>query len=67
MGDSYLGLGLPDDAVAVYEKAVAIRRSTADADTQEVLASITNLAIALQAAGRLDEAVPLHQESLERN
>jgi tetratricopeptide (TPR) repeat protein len=65
LGLSLLGLGEPQSAIAVFERALATRKAALAADDPKVLDSMYNLASAYQAAGRLEEALPLHEQALE--
>jgi serine/threonine protein kinase/tetratricopeptide (TPR) repeat protein len=66
LGQSYLYLGEPAQAVRQLERTVALRRVALGVDNAETLASTTHLARAYQESGRIADALRLHQETLER-
>lgn len=65
IGRSYLGLGLYEQALAQLEAALAIRTRCLDGDAPEVLASLSDVATALQNLSRLDEAQTQFERALD--
>ena len=63
MGQSYLYLGEPALAIRHHESALALRRQLRP-DHPETLTSMSSLATAFWSAGRLAQAVTLHEETL---
>ena len=64
-GDSLLGLGEPGKAIVLLEKARATRQAKLGPEHPDTLTSMNNLALAYQAAGKLDLALPLFEETLK--
>ena len=64
LGDSQLGLGYPEKAVALFTKARATFTAQLGPDHPDTLWSMNNLAFGYQAAGKLDRALPLFEETL---
>ena len=48
----------------MYEQALAARERVLGPDHPDILVSRNNLGAAYQAAGRLDEAIPLYEQAL---
>ena len=65
IGRSYVGIGQYDEAVPVFETALALRKQHLEPHHSDTIASLNNLAVAYQHAGRLDEAVSLYEETVE--
>ena len=53
-----------DEAISLYEQALAARERVLGPDHPSTLQSRSNLATAYRAAGRLDEATSLHEQTL---
>ena len=64
LGQSLFGLGEYHLAVEVLEKARSTRKAVLGPDHPDTLSSMNNLATAYRAAGKLDKALPLHEETL---
>jgi hypothetical protein len=64
-GRSLLGLGEPGKAIVLLEKARATRQANLGPKHLNTLRTMNNLAGAYQAAGKLDLALPLYQETLQ--
>jgi eukaryotic-like serine/threonine-protein kinase len=67
LGLTYLSLGLPAKAIEVFTKSQAIRVEVLGGEHSDTLTSISNLASAYRAAGRLKQALPLYEETLNAN
>ncbi len=65
LGRSLLSLGHPRPAIDLFVKARATRSSALGADHPDTLASMNNLAEGYHAAGQLDKALPLLEETLK--
>ena len=67
LGLSYLYLGEPALAIRQHELALALRRQAKlGPDHPDTLTSMNDLAVAYRAAGRLADALALHEETLKR-
>jgi serine/threonine protein kinase/tetratricopeptide (TPR) repeat protein len=66
LGTTYRGLGLYDRAVSLLTQAAAVREVALGPDHPDTLATRNNLAIASYFAGRLSEAIALHEGTLKR-
>lgn len=55
-----------NEALPVFEDALRRRRATLGPDQPDTIVSMSNLAVAYQAAGRLAEALPMFEEALAR-
>jgi serine/threonine protein kinase/tetratricopeptide (TPR) repeat protein len=66
LGDTYQGLGLPDKAVGLYEKARALQEATLGPDDAATLETMTGLAYALKDANRPAEAIAVAEKALTR-
>ena len=64
LGESQLGLGYPEKAIALLTKARATFTAQLGPDHPDTLGSMNNLAEGYQAAGKLDRALPLFEETL---
>jgi serine/threonine protein kinase/tetratricopeptide (TPR) repeat protein len=67
LGATYWYLGDSKGAIKQYERALALRREQLGPDHPHTLASVNNLAAALQGAGRLDKALPLSEQTLAKS
>jgi serine/threonine protein kinase len=65
LGVSLLGLGDPAQAVILFEKARATLATRLGPDHPDTLSSMNDLALGYQEAGKLDLALPLHEEILK--
>ncbi len=65
LGRSLLGLGDPGQAIILFAKARATRTAKLGADHPLTLMSLGNLAAGYAAAGKLDLALPLLEETLK--
>jgi serine/threonine protein kinase/tetratricopeptide (TPR) repeat protein len=65
LGNTYLGLGLYDQAVDLHTKARAVREAALGLDHRDTLQSRSHLAVAFRQAGRTTEAIALQKETLE--
>ncbi len=65
LGMSLLHLGHPQAAIGLFVKARATRSTQLGADHPHTLMSMANLAVSYQDAGKLDLALPLHEETLK--
>jgi eukaryotic-like serine/threonine-protein kinase len=65
LGQTYLGLGLKDDALDSFEKAQTLREKALGGDHPETLVSLNDLAEAYRAKGQLDIAIPLLKKTLD--
>ena len=66
LGQSYLYLSEPALAIRHHEHALELRRRALGPDHPDTLTSMSSLATAYWAAGRLEDAIRLHKEALER-
>jgi serine/threonine-protein kinase len=66
LGETYLGLGLYEKAVATHAKARAVREAANGPDHLNTLQSRNNLARAYVAAGRTSDAIRMHEETLKQ-
>ena len=64
-GHSLLSLGEPGKAIMLLEKARATRQAKLGPEHPHTLTNMNDLALAYQAAGKLDRAVPLLEETLK--
>jgi tetratricopeptide (TPR) repeat protein len=64
LGQTYLGLGLPPDAVKVHEGAWSLRKSVLGPEHRDTLRSMAHLGGAYATAYRTAEAIPLTEEAL---
>ena len=64
LGQSQLGLGYPEKAIALLTKARATFTAHLGPDHPETLNSMNTLAIGYQDTGKLDRALPLLEETL---
>jgi serine/threonine protein kinase len=65
IGQTYMGLGLPNEAVDILEQAVALCREHLGADHVATFHSKNKLGVAYKNAGRLPEALLLLEETLK--
>ncbi len=65
LGNTYLGLGLPDPAVVQFERAVELAAATYPNDHPELLTARHNLALGFKEQGRFDEAETLLRPTLD--
>jgi serine/threonine protein kinase len=65
LGVSLLHLGYPQEAIPLFTKALATRRSQMGGDHFETLASMNNLALAYGDAGKPNQALPLFEETVK--
>ncbi|MCL6503968.1 MAG: serine/threonine-protein kinase, partial [Pirellulales bacterium] len=63
LGRSLLGLGEAPLAITLFERAFATQKARLGPEHPDTLTSMNNLALAYQAAGRLDEALPLYEQA----
>jgi serine/threonine protein kinase len=66
IGRTYLGLGMPQDALLVLQRALELRRSELGGDQPETIEALHGVAQAFQDAGRLDKAIPILETTLVR-
>src|SRR5207245_8153150 len=66
IGQTYYGLGLSGEALAVWEQTRAFQQQHLGPDHPDTLQSMNNLAAAYLAVGRLTDALPLFEETLKR-
>jgi tetratricopeptide (TPR) repeat protein len=66
IGETFSGLGMPQESLAVSQRALTIRRQGLGEDHPETLDSMNNVAMAYQDAGRLDQAIPLLEVTLAK-
>ncbi|MBI3469664.1 MAG: serine/threonine protein kinase [Planctomycetes bacterium] len=66
VGETYYGLGLFDKAVALLERACALRRDQLGDDHEDTLTSMNNLTVVYLSAGQFGKALPLIEQTLER-
>jgi tetratricopeptide (TPR) repeat protein/tRNA A-37 threonylcarbamoyl transferase component Bud32 len=66
IGETFSGLGLPQESLAAFRRVAALRRETLGEDHPETLAATRHLAVALQDVGRLDQAIPLYESVLAK-
>jgi tetratricopeptide (TPR) repeat protein/tRNA A-37 threonylcarbamoyl transferase component Bud32 len=66
IGETFSGLGLPQESLSAFQRVVDLRRQTLGPDDPETLASMSHLAAALQDAGRVDEAISLYESTLSK-
>ena len=62
IGTALLSLGHPHEAITLFEKVRDTRTAALGSDHPDTLASMSNLAVSLQRAGKLASALPLYQE-----
>jgi serine/threonine protein kinase/Tfp pilus assembly protein PilF len=65
VGQTFRGLGLIAETVAVVEKALAIRRQELGNDHPDTLAAMNELAGGCEAAAQFNRAISLYQEVLQ--
>ena len=65
LGQTYLGLGLYDEAISTLTEAVRVRQEALGSDHSDTLSSRNLLANAYIAAGRTSEAIKLHEATLK--
>ncbi len=65
LAQTYLGLGLPAQALPLHEQARTVRSDALGPDHPDTLSSMNNLALAYSATGRRAEAIPLLEQTLE--
>ncbi len=65
LGRSQLGLGFPEKAILLFTKARATRTGELGSEHPHTLTSMGHLAGAYQDAGKLDQALPLLEETLK--
>jgi serine/threonine protein kinase len=63
--ETYLGLGIYQDAIRTAKHAVILGKRFAGVDHPNTLDSLNNLAAAYQKAGQLDKALPIFEETLQ--
>jgi serine/threonine protein kinase/tetratricopeptide (TPR) repeat protein len=66
LGRTYMGLGLYHKAVTILAQALEARQAASGADHPDTLATRSILALASTYAGRVAEALALHESTLER-
>src|SRR5690606_38498617 len=67
LGRAQLSLGYADKAIVLFTRARDTFASRLGPDHRDTLASMNNLAMGYQDAGRLDRALPLYEEALALN
>jgi len=65
LGQTYLGLGLPEKAVECFTTAWAVWEVALGPDDANTLTSRNNLAVSYRAAGRTTEAIALNEQTLK--
>lgn len=65
IGRSYVGLGLLNDPIPLFEQARELRAAKFGPEHPDTLTSMNNLANAYRAAGRLADAASLHEQTLK--
>jgi eukaryotic-like serine/threonine-protein kinase len=66
LGETFGGLGMPQQSFAVFQRALSLRRQKLGDNHVDTLASLHNLAMAYQDGGRLDQAIPILEATLEK-
>jgi eukaryotic-like serine/threonine-protein kinase len=66
LGRTYLGLGLYDRSVTILTQARGVRQAALGPDHRDTLESCNNLANAYRSAGKLPDAVALHEATLRQ-
>jgi serine/threonine protein kinase len=66
IGETFGGLGMHQESFMVFERALILRRAQFGDDHPDTLASMNNLAMAYQDAGRFDKAIPVLETTLEK-
>ena len=66
IGETFSGLGLPQESLDAFERVTKLRREALGDDHPATLASMSHLAAALQDAGRIDQALELFESVLSR-
>ena len=64
-GQSLIGLGEPDRAIILFQKARETRKEMLGPDHPDTLQSMGNIAVAFMSAGKLDLALALSDETLK--
>ncbi|MBI1904194.1 MAG: serine/threonine protein kinase [Planctomycetia bacterium] len=64
LGQTYVGLGLPREALPLCAEAMELRRENLGEDAPETLVSVCNLANAQHEAGDFENALPLSEKAL---
>jgi serine/threonine protein kinase len=64
IGETFSGLGMAQEALALFEKAFTIRRTALGEDHPETLRSAHSVAMTFQDRGRFDRAIPLLASTL---
>jgi serine/threonine protein kinase/Tfp pilus assembly protein PilF len=65
LGNTYLYLGAPERAIEQHERSLAIRRERLGPDHPDTHASVRDLAVAYQEAGRFALAMPLFEREFK--
>ena len=66
VGDTYCGVGEYERAIGFLRRSLALRKTNLGPDHADTLDSMDRLATAYQAAGKLDLALPLFEETSRR-
>jgi serine/threonine protein kinase len=66
IGQTYVGLGMAQESLWVFQRAFELRRKQLGEDQPETLESMHGLAQAYQDAGRLDKAIPILETTLAK-
>ena len=66
IGQTYIGLGLHREGLAVFQRALSVRREQLGDNDPATLESMNNLAMAYHDVGRLDLAIPILSDTLEK-
>jgi eukaryotic-like serine/threonine-protein kinase len=66
IGETYNGLGLHREGLAVFQRALSVRREQLGDNDPATLASMNSLAMAYHDVGRLDLAIPILSDTLEK-
>ena len=66
IGETFGGLGMHGESFTVFQQVLSLRREKLGEDEPATLDSMNNLAMAYYDAGRLDQAIPMLESTLEK-
>jgi serine/threonine protein kinase/tetratricopeptide (TPR) repeat protein len=64
LGTTYAKLGMPEQAVPLFEKAREVLQTAVGPDHLDTLSCMSNLGASYRLTGRMEEAIPLLEETL---
>ena len=66
IGETFSGLGMPDESFSAFQRAVSLRREKLGDDHPATLSSMNNLAMAYYDAGQFDLAISMLETTLQK-